>query len=88
MKKEDKLYYIQNGWVGNAILWWGVNSKGYTTEIDKAGKYTYAEAKKIIERPQDMAWECKHVDKTLSAHKKIIDGQYLNVKNCLKGRKR
>jgi len=88
MKKEDKQFYIQNGWVGNAILWWGIDSKGYTTEIDKAGRYTYEEAKKIIQRPEDKAWECKHVDECLKAHKRIIDGQYLDSKKCLKGRRR
>ena len=87
MKKEDKQYYIQTGWVGNAILWWKIASTGYTTEIDKAGRYTYAEAKGIIQRPEDTAWECKHVDECLIAHKRIIDGQYLDIKHCLKGRK-
>jgi hypothetical protein len=43
--KKQELYYIQNGYVGNAILWWGVDSKGYTTDITKAGKYTKEEAK-------------------------------------------
>ena len=84
IRKEDKQFYIQSGWVGNAILWWGIDSKGYTTEIDKAGRYTYEEAKKIIQRPDDKAWECKHVDECLKAHKRIIDGQYLDSKKCLK----
>ena len=34
MKKEDKQFYIQNGWIGNAILWWGIDSKGYTTKLN------------------------------------------------------
>ena len=34
------MYYIQNGYVGNAILWWAENSRGYTTDFTKAGKYT------------------------------------------------
>ena len=85
---KEKLYYIQNGYVGNAILWWAIDSKGYTTEIDKAGKYTKEQAKSIIKRPQDIAWECNYVDKNLIAHKRIIDGQYLDRKKCLKGRSR
>jgi len=35
---KEKLYYIQNVYVGNAILWWAIDSKGYTTDIGKAGK--------------------------------------------------
>lgn len=85
---NEKLYYIQNGWVGNAILWWAKDSKGYTTEIDKAGKYTKEEVKDIIKRPQDVAWECSHVDNNISARKLVIDGQYLNRRYKLIGNKK
>lgn len=85
---EEKLYYIQNGYVGNAILWWAIDSKGYTTEIEKAGKYTKQEAKEIIKRPQDIAWECKYIDNNLRARKLIIDAQYLDSMKSLKGRKK
>jgi len=85
--KKNKQYYIQNGWIGNSILWWGIKGSGYTTEIDKAGRYSYEETKKIIQRPEGKAWECKHVDECLSAHKTIIDGQYLDRKKCIRGKK-
>ena len=88
MKNSEKLYYIQNGYIGNAILWWAIDSKGYTTEISKAGKFTHEQAKSIINRPEDKAWECNHVDKCLKAHKTIIDSQYLNPKKCLKGKRK
>jgi len=78
MSEEKDLYYIQNGYVGNAILWWAIDGKGYTTEISKAGKFTKDEAKKIIQRPQDVAWLCKHVDRNDKAKKTIVDSQYLN----------
>jgi nitrogen fixation-related uncharacterized protein len=86
--KGEKLYYIQNGYIGNAVLWWGIDSKGYTTDFEKAGKYTKEEAKRIIQRPEDRAWECNYVDKNIKARKLIIDGQYLDSKKCLKGRRR
>jgi hypothetical protein len=75
-----KLYYIQNGYIGNAILWWRINSKGYTTDIKLAHKFTEEEAIKIISNKEkgNFAWECKHVDKNEEAKKLIIDGQYLN----------
>jgi hypothetical protein len=84
---KEKMYYIQNGWVGNAILWWAENSNGYTTDFTKAGKYTKEHAKSIIKRPQDVAWECSHVDNCKESHKLIIDGQYLNYKRRMIGRK-
>ncbi len=89
--KKGKLYYIQNGYVGNAILWWGVDGGGYTTNFLEAGKYTYAEAKDIIKRPQDRAWLCSYVDKNEKAKKLIIDGQYLDRHKsgvCLMGSRR
>jgi hypothetical protein len=85
---KEKLYYIQNGWLGNAIVWWAKDRKGYTTDIEKAGKYTKDEAKEIIQRPQDRAWECCHVDNCSSARRTVIDGQYLNKRYRLIGRKR
>ena len=85
---SQELYYIQNGYVGNAILWWGIDSKGYTTDITKAGKYTKEEAKKIIQRPQGVAWLCKHVDNNEAAKKLIIDGQYLKRRYRLIGKRR
>lgn len=86
--KREKLYYIQSGYVGNAILWWALESKGYTTEISKASKFTKEEAKEIIKRPQDIAWECFHIDNNEAAKKLVIDVQYLNSKYKLIGRKK
>lgn len=82
----EELYYIQNGYVGNAILWWGINSRGYTTDITKAGKYTKEEAEKIIQRPQDIAWLCEHIDNNEKAKKLTIDIQYLDTEFRLVGK--
>ena len=69
MKKEE-LYYIQNqGFVGNAIIWWRVDGRGYTTDIREAGKFTKEEAKEIIKRPEDTAWPCSYIDNNVKAHK-------------------
>jgi len=85
---EMKLYYIQNGYVGNAIAWWGIESKGYTTDIKKAGKYTFEQAQNIIKRPQDIAWECDHIDNCIDAQRLVIDAQYLDKTKCLEGERR
>ena len=79
------MYYIQNGYVGNAILWWGVDSKGYTTDFTRAGKYTKEQAEGIIQRPEDRAWPCSYVDANEEAKKLIVDGQYLSHDMLLTG---
>lgn len=77
-----KLYYIQNeGYCGNALFWWGPNSKGYTTDIRKAGKYTYEQAKSICQRDEDHAYPCEYIDGLLEAQKLIIDCQYVSREN-------
>lgn len=75
---QDTMYYIQYGYIGNAICWWGENSRGYTSDINKAGKYTKEETEKIIQRPEDIAWPCDYIDNAIEAQKLIIDSQYLN----------
>lgn len=85
-ESEQELYYIQNGYVGNAVAWWAKESKGYTTDINNAGKYTREEAEGIIQRPQDIAWRCDYIDNNHQARKVIIDSQYLNKANALIGK--
>lgn len=46
-------YYIENNVVGNCVLWWAKNDRGYTTEIEKAELYTKEEAEK----------RCRHGEK-------------------------
>lgn len=77
--KEDKKYYIRNeGYLGNALLWWKESSKGYTSDIREAGKYHKAEAERICKRPEDTAYECDYIDNLLEAQKLIIDCQYVD----------
>ena len=81
----EKLYYIQNdGYCGNALFWWGENSRGYVTDIRKAGKYTEERAKEICKRDQDTAWPVEYIDNLLEAQKLIIDSQYIEHENAMK----
>lgn len=75
-----KEYYIQNGCIGNAVLWLVKDSSAYTTEIDQAGRYTKKQAQEIIICNEDSAWLCEHVDTNVNAAKLIIDYQYLDAK--------
>lgn len=79
-------YYLQNGYVGNAILWWATDSHGYTTDLAKAHRFTKEEAvKQVNMRSEDKAWECSHVDQNEAAHREIIDSQYLDPQFCIRG---
>lgn len=86
--KTPKLYYIQNGYVGNAICWWRPNGGGYTTDINDAGRYSEEDAKRQAKmRMEDIVWPCDYIDKNEKAHKTIIDSQYLDYKKQFRGRK-
>ncbi len=72
-------YYIRNeGYLGNALIWWGRDRNGYTCDINNAHKFTKEEAEKICKRPQDSAYSCKYIDNLFEAQKLIIDSQYVD----------
>ena len=60
----DRLYYIRTeGYSGNALIWWRPNSQGYTSNLDKAGKYTKEEALSIYSSSNtELAYLCEKVD--------------------------
>ncbi len=77
----EKLFYIQNanaGFLGNSFMWWGLNHQGYTNDLDKAHKFTEAEAKEICERnpKKNVAWPCDYVDESEGIQRQC-DCQYL-----------
>ena len=87
--QTEKRYYIQVGLVGNVVLWWGESGKGYTTEFTEAGKYKEDFAKYVTANQlKSKAWLCDYVDKLEKAKKTIIDGQYLDPKKSMKGKRK
>jgi len=75
---KEILYYIQDTrqYVGNSVLWWQLGG-GYTTDIEKAEKFTKEQAINICKRETDKAWLCNHVNKHVKKH---VDMQYLDGK--------
>lgn len=74
---DDTMFYIQRGYVGNSVLWWGLNSVDYTCKIEKSQTYT---KKEVLERfldgnPDDRIWPADHVNKNTCL---VVDGQHLN----------
>ncbi len=72
-------YYIQDKrqYVGNDMLFWTQSKGGYTTDLDKAGLFTEAEAREICRhRKSDIAWPENHLKEVC---KKVVDMQYVNL---------
>jgi|TARA_R110000824_G_scaffold394396_1_gene594164 hypothetical protein len=82
--KWEAMYYIRNeGFLGNALMWWKEGRDGYTCDINKAHKFTKEEAENICKRPEDTAYKCDYIDGLLEAKKLIIDCQYVDEDNRL-----
>jgi hypothetical protein len=79
---KEKTYYIQDArsYVGNAVLWWGLNGCGYVTDLSKAHKYTWEELRDFEPRDTDIIWESEHVEKAV---RKYLDMQGLNRLNSI-----
>ena len=75
---EEKYYIRNEGYLGNALMWWKEGNNGYTCDIRQAGKYTKEQAENICERPQDTAYKCDYIDGLLHAQKLIVDCQYVD----------
>ena len=80
---HENFYYVQNGYIGNAMYWWALDSKGYTSDIKKAHKFTEEEAMSILRnnekdrRRNERVWNCEFIDEQKEAHITIVDSQYL-----------
>ena len=87
--RPEEMYYIQNGYVGNSILWWAKDFAGYTTHFKKAGKYSKDEAIEIInnESKDDCAWSCWHVDHNQDAHVLTVEVGNLDTDFKITGKK-
>lgn len=73
---ETDTFYIQNGYVGNSVMWWGLGGAGYTTNILNAQKYTKEEilSQFVDGRQEDRIWLASHVEKNIKQH---VDAQNL-----------
>jgi hypothetical protein len=79
IKFEDKFLVIDSrSFVGNDVLFWALDSKGYTTNINKAHRFTSEEAKHIEDnRSTDRAIPLTEV---LEAARQAVDFQNLDRK--------
>lgn len=81
----DELFYLQDSrsYVGNDVLWWAKEGKGYTTDLSKAHVFTKEEAlSQHNDRETDIPWPKSYIDqKTRPA----VDMQYIRRDEALKG---
>tara|TARA_R110000868_G_scaffold380982_2_gene647330 strand:- start:294 stop:581 length:288 start_codon:yes stop_codon:yes gene_type:complete len=50
---SEALYYVQNlqaGYVGNNPMFWAIGGRGYTSYIDRAEKFSEADARAMVDR--------------------------------------
>ncbi len=82
---NDQLFYLQDSrsYVGNDVLWWAKDGKGYTTDLRKA--HIYAKADAVAQhnmRETDIPWPKDYIDaKTRPA----VDMQYIKRAEALEG---
>ncbi len=78
-------YYIQNtcaGFLGNSIVFWAIDSRGYTPDLQKSHKFTEEEAKEICQgNPvKNKAWPVEYIENNVGIQR-VIDSQFLDHKN-------
>ena len=64
---DDAMFYVQNGFMGNVMVFWGLGSCGYFTNIEKCQKYTKAEILKDFANMRDteVIWPAEHIEASL-----------------------
>ena len=80
-----ELYYLQDNrsYVGNDMLWWAKDGRGYTTDLSKAHVYTKEEAvKQNQSRETDIPWPKEYIDERI---RPAVDMQYCDKTVALKG---
>jgi len=78
-------FYLQDsrGYVGNDVLWWAKDGKGYTTDLSKAHVYSQEDAVRQHEcRETDIPWPKEYID---ARTRPAVDVQYVKRDEALAG---
>ena len=79
------MFYLQDsrGYIGNDVVWWAKDGKGYTTDLRKAHIYTEDEAQKMhFARTSDIPWPKDYID---ARTRPAVDMQYIKRSEALEG---
>lgn len=77
-QSDDTLFIIQNqGYVGNNIKFWGVQGAGYTTNLDKAKRFTKEQVliQFVNGREEDIIWLASELEAKAAL---MVDHQLLD----------
>ena len=82
--EPDELYYLQDNrnYVGNSVLWWAIDSKGYVCDIREAHVFKGRELSG--NRDTDIPWPKSLIDGLIKHH---VDMQTLPRRDRSKGGK-
>ena len=81
----SRQFYLQDSrsYVGNDILFWAKDGKGYTTDLSNAHIYTKEEAvEQHKSRETDIPWPKDYID---TRTRPAADMQYVEITEALKG---
>lgn len=73
----EQLFYLQDcrSYVGNDVLWWAKDGKGYTTDLSKAEVYSFEKAQEQHNsRETDIPWPKEYIDQRT---RPAVDMQYI-----------
>ena len=78
---SERLFYVQNGYVGNSMLWWKHNNAGYACDIRQARMFTQEELGKMqsIKEGSKKAWPKDYIDQRAVQH---VDSQDCNYEQA------
>lgn len=80
-----KEFYLQDSrdYVGNDVLWWAKDGKGYTTDLRNAQAYSQEDAQRQHNcRGTDIPWPKDYID---ARTRPAVDMQYIKRDEALKG---
>jgi hypothetical protein len=82
---RERLFYLQDSreYVGNDVLWWAKDGKGYTTDLSKAAVYSREAAQRMhVSRGSDVPWPKSYID---GKARPAVDMQHINRDEALAG---
>lgn len=82
---KEQPFYLQDNrsYVGNDVLWWAKDGKGYTTDLSNAHIYNKNDALAQHRcRESDVPWPKEYIDERT---RPAVDMQYVCISDALEG---
>jgi hypothetical protein len=82
---QSPMFYLQDSrsYVGNDMLFWGIDGRGYTTDLRHAAQFTLEDAaRQNRSRETDIPWPVAYID---ARQKPVVDMQTCKRSEALEG---